>query len=119
VLRLGQHRHRDRDVGQHAVHDLPLRKSQSVSMRCRKSVFMEIILRTKVSNSHLANIFYERLRVMPGCPMNISLAITSSDTYGWTALMSPAQRFNNPMFGKRFDALLTELRAKYDLASEQ
>jgi hypothetical protein len=85
-------------------------------MRRRKSVYMEIILRTKVSNSDLANIFYEKLSVIPGCPMNLSFAITSSDTHGWTALMSPVQRFKNPMFGKRFDALLTELRANYDLA---
>jgi hypothetical protein len=33
-----------------------------------------------------------------------------------TALMNPTQRDKHPVFAKRFDALLAELRETYDLA---
>ena len=72
--------------------------------------------KTKVSNADLTAIFYERIRETPGCPVGIHLAIIPNKTYGWTALMSPAQRDKYPTFAKRFDALLAQLRRTYDLA---
>ena len=70
----------------------------------------------KLSNGDLAALFLERVRELPGCPAGISLAVVPHESYGWTAIMSPAQRIRYPLFGKRFDNLLTELRKQYDLA---
>ena len=74
--------------------------------------------KTRISNSDLTGLFYERIRASPGCPVGIHLAILPNKTYGWTALMAPAQRDRFPMFAKRFDALLAELRETYELARD-
>jgi hypothetical protein len=71
-----------------------------------------------LSNSELAALFYDRLKEIPGCPVRVTLAVTPSKTYGWTALMSPAERAQHPMFAKRFDDLLTNMRTKYKLAGD-
>jgi hypothetical protein len=72
--------------------------------------------KTKISNGDLTALFYERIRASSGCPVGIHLAIVPNKTYGWTALMNPTQRDKHPVFAKRFDALLAELRETYDLA---
>jgi hypothetical protein len=72
----------------------------------------------KLSNSDLASKFYERLKDIAGCPSSVSLAITPSETHGWTALLSPAARKRKPAFAQRFDGLVSQCRQEYDLADD-
>jgi len=77
-----------------------------------------VVDKTKLANADLLAIFYEELKQLPDCPTGISLAIVPNRALGWTAIMSPAQRSKFPLFGKRFDELLTHLRKRYDLARD-
>jgi hypothetical protein len=74
--------------------------------------------KTKLSNGDLAAKLYARLKDTAGCPLSISLAIAPSKAHGWTALLSPAERKRNPIFGQRFDRLVTQFRQEYDLAKD-
>jgi hypothetical protein len=76
------------------------------------------VAKIRLSNADLTAIFYERIRESSGCPQGISVAIIPNKSHGWTALMSPAQRNGYPMFGKRFDTILQQLRKTYDLPSD-
>ena len=77
-----------------------------------------LVTKTRLSNPDLTAIFYERIRESPGCPEGISVAIIPAGRWGWTALMNAGQRRRHPLCAKRFDAVLNELRANYDLARD-
>ncbi len=72
----------------------------------------------RLSNADLTAIFYERIRESSEHPQGISVAIIPSRSHGWTALMSPTQRTRHPLFAKRFDTMLQQLRESYDLARD-
>jgi len=74
--------------------------------------------KTKISNADLTAIFYERIARSPDCPLGIQLAIIPVEPSGWTARMNTGQRSRHPLCAKRFDMVLKQLRATYDLARD-
>jgi hypothetical protein len=74
--------------------------------------------KTKLSNGDLAATLHARLKETAGCPLSVSFAVVPSKVHGWFAILSPAQRKRNPIFARRFDRLVAQLRQEYDLAKD-
>ena len=76
------------------------------------------VAKTKIANSELEGIVYERMKAA-GFPANsISIAIVPSERHGWTALISPRQRKINLAAVKKVEEIQKQLRATYDLKGD-
>jgi hypothetical protein len=73
--------------------------------------------RTKISNTDLTWIFYERLKAFEGCPPGIPIAIvpTESHVSRWSATTSASLLAKHPQCAKRVGAIQKQLREIYVL----